>query len=66
MIETPEERRERLRLIAKERVRALMAKPQEFGANQGATVDRNVYTGPRGGRYMRAQTKDARPYRRYF
>jgi len=64
--ESPEERRERLRAIAKEKVREMMAKPQEFGANQGSRVDRNTYTGPRGGRYTRAETKDGRPYRRYF
>jgi hypothetical protein len=67
-IEPPEQRRERLRAIAKERVRALIAQPQSFqlSGNQGSGVDRNVYTGPRGGRYTREDTKDGRPYRRYF
>jgi hypothetical protein len=65
-VEPPEGRRERLRAIAKERVRALIAQPQVFGGNQGSGVDRTVYTGPRGGRYTRGDTKDGRPYRRYF
>ena len=66
MAETPEERRERLLAIAKQRVRALIAKPQSFGTNQGSGADRTTYIGPRGGRYTQAETKDGVPYRRYF
>jgi len=64
--ETSEERRERLRALAKQKVRALLAKPQAFGINQGSGVDRTTYTGPRGGRYTQAETKNGIPYRRYF
>ena len=64
--ESPEERLERLRALAKEKVRELTSQPQRFGVNTGVGADPATYTGPRGGRYTRAQTKDGRPYRRYF
>jgi len=66
MEESPEERRERLRAIAKEKVRKLLSQRQSFGVNTGVGADPATYTGPRGGRYTRAENKDGRPYRRYF
>jgi len=66
LVEFEEERKERLRRLAKERVQDLLRKPQDFGVNQGSGSDRTIYSGPRGGRYTRAETKDGRPYRRYF
>jgi hypothetical protein len=63
--ETPEERRARLRALAKQRVQELIT-----GKNvpMPGSVDtaRQVRTGPRGGRYTEAFTRDGRPYRRYF
>lgn len=64
--ETSEERRERLRVVAKAKIRALIDQPQVFGQNQGSGADRTTYTGPRGGRYTQAETKNGIPYRRYF
>ena len=65
--ETPEERKARLKKLAKERVKTLLNTPQSFGQNQGDTSRQNqaenngwldnipfrdtIYTGPRGGRY---------------
>ena len=50
--ETPEERKARLKKLAKERVdRLLNTNTQNLGGNQGDTSGDYIHTGPRGGRY---------------
>ena len=64
--ETAEERKARLKELAKMKVKYLKSIPnQSSGGSSDSGSPENFY-GKRGGRYTEDITKDGRPYRRYF
>ena len=67
--ETPEEKKARLKELAKQKVKHLRSLPGMSGESREDLSTSNTPTthiGKRGGRYTKDTTKDGRPYRRYF
>ena len=61
-----DERRNELRKLASEKVAKLLSQPQQSLQQDTIVGTLITQTGPRGGRFTEATTKDGRPYRRYF
>ena len=67
--ETPEEKKARLKELAKQKVKHLRSLPGmagEPGSDLSTSDTPTTHIGKRGGRYTEDVTKDGRPYRRYF
>ena len=67
--ETPEEKKVRLKELAKQKVKYLRSLPGmagESGSDLSTSDTPITHIGKRGGRYTEDVTKDGRPYRRYF
>ena len=64
--ETAEERKARLRELAKMKVKYLNSLPNQSGGGSSNSGSPETFYGKRGGRYTNDVTKDGRPYRRYF
>lgn len=63
------ERREELRVIAKQRVQELLAMPatrDDLRPTNYLSTSPTTHVGPRGGRYTMATAANGRPYRAYF
>jgi len=63
--ETPDERKARLKELAKKKVKYLKSLPNQSGGSSTSDTPA-TFIGKRGGRYTKDTTKDGRPYRRYF
>lgn len=61
-----EERRNQLKMLAKQKVAKLLSEPQQSLPIDESAGPPPQLTGPRGGRYTIGTTRDGRPYRRCF
>ena len=64
--ETPEERKARLKDLAKQKIKDLNSLPNEPADGSSTCGSPQILFGKRGGKYTEGMTKDGRPYRRYF
>ena len=67
--ETPEEKKARLKELAKQKVKHLISQRGSSGESRedlSTSSTPTTHIGKRGGRYTKDTTKDGRPYRRYF
>ena len=67
--ETLEEKKARLKELAKQKVKHLRSLPGMSGESRedlSTSSTPTTHIGKRGGRYTKDTTKDGRPYRRYF